>query len=236
MATLEEAAPASLATASDRTEQPGIPAPASSGREIARETSDGAAAGGANRLDGTPDSAPSTPRPVSATPPAAADPAEQLFEAMQDLSRLETAPAGARFCLEAAMRAVPCLAGLVHLSDSARRELVVVHAQGPRADALLGTHTPQADPLVARAAQAGKPTVVVYGAEPGAERASCQRHAFFDPWSVVLVPVVVGGQLLALLEMIDPTDGKPLEELPQDALAYLASCLGRFLSAARSRE
>jgi hypothetical protein len=134
------------------------------------------------------------------------------------------------------MDAVPCVAGLAHLSDPARGDLVVVHARGPRADALLGARTPQADAFVARAVLAGKPTILVSGAEPGAEGTTCERHAFFDPWSVVLVPVVVGGRLLALLELIDPVEGKPVDELPRDELAQVAECLGRFLSGARFRE
>lgn len=160
--------------------------------------------------------------------------AEQLFQAMHVLSQRETGPAGARFCLEAALGAVPCLAGLVHLRDPVTGDLIVVHAQGPRADALLGTRTPQADALVARAVRTGKPTVILYGSEPGAESTTPSRHLPFNPWSVVLVPVVVGSQLLALFEMIDPTNGtgggpRP-DEVSQGALAYVAGCLGRFLA------
>jgi hypothetical protein len=149
---------------------------------------------------------------------------------MQDLSQLEGAFAGARFCLEAALRAVPSLAGLAHVRDPIRRDLVVLHALGPRADALLGMHNPEGDSLVMRAVHAGKPIAVVYGSEPGAEMATCARHAFFDPWSVVLVPVIQGGQLLALLELIDPTSSSPTDEFTHSALAYVAERLGRFLA------
>jgi hypothetical protein len=156
------------------------------------------------------------------------DHSEQLFQEMRRLSGIEGAPVAARFCLEAALRAVPCLAGLVHLRDPALGDLVVVHAQGPRAEALLRTRTTREDPLVARAAAAGKPTVVTYGAEPGTERTRCPRHAFFDPWSVAVVPVLHGGQVLALFEMIDPMDA--FDEHAQGALAYVAARLAKFLA------
>jgi hypothetical protein len=158
------------------------------------------------------------------------DAAELLFEAMHDLTLLDAALDGARFCLEAALRAVPCLAGLVHLRDPASLELVVVHTLGPRANVLLRTRTSQADPLVARAARAGRPVVVTYDGIPGSEEVPCSRHTFFDPWSAVLVPVVHGGQLLGLIELIDPLDGAPFGDAAQDALAYVAERLGRFLA------
>jgi hypothetical protein len=149
---------------------------------------------------------------------------------MQELSQLEGAFAGVRFCLEAALRAVPCLAGIAHVRDPIRRDLVVLHARGPRADALLGMHNSESDSLVARAISAGKPIAVVYGSGPGAETTTCARHAFFDPWGVILVPVLQGGQLLALLEMIDPISTSPSDDLAQSALAYVAERLGRFLA------
>jgi len=170
--------------------------------------------------------APPPPPPTK----SAVDPAEKLFEAMHELTLLESGPAGASFCLRVALAAVPCLAGLVHLRDPKTLELVVVHAEGPRADGLLHTRTPLTDSLVARAARAGKPTVATYGAEPDAEKTTCPRHTFFDPWSVVVVPVMHGGQLLGLLEMIDPIDGNPTGEQAQGALSYVAERLGGFLA------
>jgi hypothetical protein len=176
--------------------------------------------------------APPPPQPTVPPPPPSAsrvvDHSEELFQAMQELTRLESGAAGARFCLEAALRFVPCVAGLMHLRDPATGALVVVHALGPRADGLLGTRT-RADELMARAARAGKPSVVTYGAEPGAEKTMCVRHALFDPWSVALVPVMHGGLLLALFEMIDPVDGNPFDDDARSALAYVAMRLGRFL-------
>lgn len=149
---------------------------------------------------------------------------------MSELTLLDSAAAGARFCLRVALAAVPSLAALVHLRDPKSLELVVVHAEGPRAEGLVRSRTLPIDLLVVRATRAGKPTVVTYGAEPEAEKTTCPRHAFFDPWSVVVVPVMRGGQLLGLIEMIDPTAGNPHDEQAQAALSYVADRLAKFLA------
>ena len=142
----------------------------------------------------------------------------------------ESAQSGARFCLQVALAAVPSLAGLLHLRDPKSLELVVVHAEGPRATELLRTRTLPIDPLVIRASRAGKPVVATYGGEPDAETTKCARHAFFDPWSVVVVPVMRNGQLLGMLEMVDPIDGNPQNEQAHAALGYIGERLGRFLA------
>jgi GAF domain-containing protein len=180
----------------------------------------------------TPPPLPATPPPLPATPPPLpATPADPLVDGMRDLAQQGSASDGARLCLRVAASAVPSLAGLVHLRDPKTLDLVLVHAQGPRAEGLLRTRTPQGDSLVVRAARAGKPIVATYGAEPDAEKVKCPRHAYFDPWSVLIVPVMMrGGQLLGLLEMIDPYSGNPSDEKAQAALASIADRLARFLA------
>jgi hypothetical protein len=169
------------------------------------------------------------PAPAPAQPAAASadDPSEELFQAMFELTGMESASEGATYCLEAALHAIPCLAGIVHLRNPATREMTVVHAKGPRAEQLLQTRT-KGDALVDRAARTGKPMLVTYGDAPGAEKTMSPRHRLFDPWSVVLVPVVHGGQLFGLLEMIDPVKG--FDDDVQSALAYVAVRLGGFLA------
>jgi hypothetical protein len=177
-----------------------------------------------------PKPTPPAPKPSSAPRRSAPDFNEQLFEAMHLLSTLPTAAEAARHCLDSVMRAVPCLGGLLHLRDPATRDLVVVHALGPRADRLLGERTPQSEPLVARAARAQAPIVVTFGSEAGGETEPRPRHALFDPWSVVVVPVARGGQLLGLIEMVDPTDGAPFTDAILGALGYAADHLAAHLA------
>jgi len=141
----------------------------------------------------------------------------------------ESEPLAAGPSLEAALRLVACVAGLVHLRDPRMGDLVVVHAHGPRADRLLRTRA-QVDASMTHAANTGKPAIITYGDGPGAEKTMCSRHVLFDPWSVALVPVTHGGQLLGLIEMIDPTDGNPFDESALAALAEIGTRLGRFVA------
>jgi hypothetical protein len=148
---------------------------------------------------------------------------------MHELTTLDDATAAARFCIEAVQRVVPSLASLVLLRDLQRNDMQVVHAHGPRADRLLGTRMPT-DALMTRTARDGKPSMVKYGTEPGAEKVVCPRHKLFDPWSVVVVPVMNSGVLLGLIELIDPSDDHPFDEDTRSALQYVAVRLGGFLA------
>jgi GAF domain-containing protein len=148
---------------------------------------------------------------------------------MHELTMLDSATEGARFCLEAILRVVPSLASLVLLRDPKRNDMGVVHTQGPRADRLLGTCIP-VDALMTRAGRDGKPAVVTYGTDPGAEKLVCPRHKLFDPWSVLIVPVMHGGQLLGLIELIDPSDDHPFDEDLRSSIQYVAVRLGGFLA------
>jgi hypothetical protein len=245
MATYDEPAPASVAPPPP---PPSSPRPQLELVDQTRETAPVAHETPAPTAT-VPAPPPSVPRPTSAPPPRAsatpaprasapppppapkpaAEQAEELFEVMHELSQREDALSGARFCLDVALASVPSLAALVHVRDPKSLELVVGHAQGPRAENLLRTRTLPIDPLAIRASRAGKPVVATYGAEPDAEKTACPRHAFFDPWSVVVVPVMHAGQLLGLIEMIDPIDGNPRDEQAQSSLAYIAECLAKFL-------
>jgi GAF domain-containing protein len=178
---------------------------------------------------------PSARVPRVAADPSAVDPASEddamveLFRAMAALKDTDTASSAAQIGLDVAVHAVPCLAALAHLRDPATGDMMIAHAQGPHAEQLLGTRL-RGDPLLGRAALAGKPMLVTYGSEPGAEKTRCARHALFDPWSVVLVPLVHGGELLGMLEMIDPIVGNPFDEDVQAALGYVATRLALFLA------
>jgi hypothetical protein len=166
-----------------------------------------------------------------APPPRASMPeiTDILFDAMHELNFFESAVEGASFCLVTAMRVVPCLAGLVHLYDAAAGDFVTVYAQGPRSEQLLGSRTPASDALFARASRGRKAVVVTYGADAESEP-MCPRHGFFgEPWSAAVAPVSRGGQMVAVLELIDPLDGAPFGEDAEAGLVYIAEHYADFL-------
>jgi hypothetical protein len=167
----------------------------------------------------------SAPVPRESVP----DATDILFEAMHELSFFETAVEGGSFCLVTALRAVPCLAGIVHLFHAETREYVAVYAQGPRSERVLLTRRPDNDPLLARAGLKRAPVVVEYGVD-GAPPVA-ERHALFgDPWNVLVVPVVHGGRVLAAIELVDPIDGAPFGDVAVSALRYVAEKYGEFLA------
>ncbi len=160
-------------------------------------------------------------------PPARAlsvpDLTDLLFEAMTDLPFCDTAVEGGAYCLTSLLRALPSLAGIVSLFDPEARELVVVYAQGPRAERLLLTRFAGGDPLVASAVEKNAPVVETYGPD-AAGRTPRERHAAFgEPWSVLVAPVMRGGRLLGTIELVDPIDGSPFDDRASDALRYVAA-------------
>ena len=175
------------------------------------------------------------PPALALPPPIAARPSlpeltDILFDAMHELSFFDTAVEGASYCLATVLRLLPSLGGMVHLADAQTRELVVVYAQGPRSERLLLSRVPDTDRVVSAAARKGAPLVIEYSeAAPAAP-----RHALFgDPWSALVAPVMVGGVCLAVIELVDPLDGSPFDDVSQGALAYVAERYGEYL---RERE
>ena len=168
--------------------------------------------------------APPTPAPARLSIPEITD---LLFDAMTDLPFCDTAVEGGAYCLTSILRALPSLAGIVSLFDPEVRELVIVYAQGPRADRLLMTRFASGDALVARAVETREPIIESYGADAGAGAgagAPRERHAAFgEPWSVVVAPVMRGGRLLGTIELVDPIDGSPFDDRARDALRYVAA-------------
>jgi GAF domain-containing protein len=166
------------------------------------------------------------PSPSRATAPEIT---EILFDSMHELSFFDTAASGGSFCLVTAMRVVPCLAGIVHLYDADAGAFVIVYARGPRAERLVLKCTPDNDELLARAWREKKAIVVEYDGD--AAKPPSERHAFFgDPWSVLVVPVVHGGRVLGMIELVDPLDGAPFGEAAENALKYIAEHYGAFVA------
>jgi hypothetical protein len=139
---------------------------------------------------------------------------------MNDLPFCASAVEGGAYCLASLLRVLPCLGGVVTLLDADARELVVVYAQGPRADKLLLSRFADSDALLARAVEAREPVVESYDDTTKPR----DRHAAFgEPWSAALAPVVRDGRLLGTIELVDPLDGTPFDSRARDALRYVAS-------------
>ena len=125
-----------------------------------------------------------------------------------------------------AMRAMPSLAGLALLRDTARGGYVVVYAQGPRSHATVRTRVEEDDPVLGLSLARGGPTTVEYGSALGAPA----RHALFgDPWSALVTPIQLADRCIGALELVDPLDGHRLGESARHGLSTIAHHMADFV-------
>ncbi len=151
---------------------------------------------------------------------------DSVFAAMRDLPFFETAVEAVSFGLVTALKALPSLAGLALLRDTADGGYVVVYAQGPRSSCVVRARVDEDDPLLGLSLVRGGPTTIEYGtAQPPPE-----RHALFgDPWSALIAPIQLADRCIGALELVDPLDGRPLGESARHGLATIAHHLADFV-------
>jgi len=152
--------------------------------------------------------------------------ADAVFAAMRDLGFFETAVEAVSFGLVTALRALPSLAGLALLRDTAEGGYLVVYAQGPRASSVVRVRVAEDDPLLGLSLVRGGPTTIEYGtSQPPPD-----RHALFgDPWSALIAPIQLADRCIGALELVDPLDGRPLGESARHGLATIAHHLADFI-------
>ncbi|MEO6418830.1 MAG: GAF domain-containing protein [Polyangiaceae bacterium] len=170
----------------------------------------------------------SSPPPPPASRLSSADIIDLLFDAMHNLHFFETAVEGASYCLSVVLGAIPSRGGMVSLYDVDSREFVVAYAQGRHTERLLLTRAPESDPLIAHANHKMRPCVHAYGEDSAT---APDRFAFFGEMrSVLVAPVLDGGRFLAVIELVDPTDGSSFSEREVNALTYVTDHLTEYLA------
>jgi len=148
-----------------------------------------------------------------------------LFEAMHDLHFLQDAIQGADFCLQLAQEVIPSRAGFAHFFDLERREFCLVRAKGDGTSELVGKRHLEAEPVLAAAAKARKAFV-----RGDADTMTSRYISVGGAKSLVVAPVLVAGRTLAILEMINPSDGAPFTQDEANAMTYIAEQFAEFLS------
>ena len=150
-----------------------------------------------------------------------------LAASLADLSFFDTVATGAAFCLLAAMRVVPSLAGLALVRDATRGGYVVVYATGPRGFEVVRARCAEDDPSISAAIARAGPVTFEHGG--GRALAPAVRHARFgDPWTVIVTPAFDEIRCVATLELVDPLDGPAPAEAARQALALIAARLAAF--------
>jgi GAF domain-containing protein len=149
-----------------------------------------------------------------------------VLVALDDLSFFETAVEGASFGLVTALRALPSLAGLALLRDGESGDFMVVYARGPRSHDIVRARVPADDAVVGLAVVRGGPVLVEYGSD----RSPPSRHAGFgDPWTAMVIPLVLDDRCVGVLELVDPVEGRTPDEAMRQVLATIGRRIASFL-------
>jgi hypothetical protein len=159
------------------------------------------------------------------TPPASRpEVLDGIVAMLDDLPFFETTVQAAAFGLVVAMKAVPSLAGMALLRDESpdgSGGYIVVYARGatPGALALVRSRVPEDDAAIGAALVRGGPVSLEYG---DGRKPPWRHTAFGDPWTSVIVPVQDEVRCLGSLELVDPTDCRPLDDFARETLATIA--------------
>jgi hypothetical protein len=154
------------------------------------------------------------------------DPLDVVLEGLRNV-KCRRAVEAASVCLASLVRAVGCRAALAHLWDAKEKSFVVVYVLAPSAGMLLNTRHGASDPLFAEAFGKRKPRVINYGAG----RTALARHGVIaGAWSVLVAPVMEGGEKLGVLELVDPLDGSCFDDRAIAAAHYAAERLSDLLA------
>ncbi|HRH00500.1 MAG TPA: GAF domain-containing protein [Polyangiaceae bacterium] len=165
------------------------------------------------------------PRPRTGTRVSGDELIATLFEAMHDLHFLHDAIQGADFCLQLALGVIPSRAGYAHFFDVEKREFLLVRAKGEDTEELVGKRHLEAEPLLSAAVRAKKAIL-----KDANEALTSRYMTLGGATSVVLAPVLVTGRPLAILELVNPSDGAPFTQDEANALNYIAEQFAEFLS------
>jgi hypothetical protein len=150
-----------------------------------------------------------------------------LFESMHDLHFLRDSIEGGDFCLNLALEKLPSRFGVVYLYDIDRREFVVVCAAGTAPNGIVGRRFAETETLLS-AAMRKRRAVVLGASDPALTEHVAPLGGARD---VLLAPVMQAGRFLGAIEIADPTDAVPFNELDANAITYMAEQYAEFVAA-----
>lgn len=151
--------------------------------------------------------------------------AEPDVEAVRSAASVEKACARA---LDAAMEAIPSESGAVLRAQ--RGYLRFLAVRGPHGDALLGVRLPASTGVAGRAAQTQR--TVVVGDATGHPRHfdDIDRITGYQTRQIIAVPVIDGGVLQAVIELINPEEGVTVNRQTLKPVETIGRVLGTYLS------
>jgi tetratricopeptide (TPR) repeat protein len=152
-----------------------------------------------------------------------------LFEALHAVRCCTDAMEAAALVVQIARDALDAEAGLVHLYDIAAREYVVSAALGAHHQAVVGTRTPESDPLLERA-QHETAAVTANRLGNGRMLAGERWRIVGAKRSVVCAPAQFDGVIYGAVELVDPKGRATFDVRDQDALTYVGERIAEFLA------
>jgi hypothetical protein len=170
-----------------------------------------------------PPSDPTRMRVVSSRPPPD-DLLDDLFDVMQGLYQATDSAAAARVCLAAAQRVSPVRQATLHAFDVDKREFVAIASSGAAGDDVLLGRAPSSDPILGQTAK--NRHAMIHFAVPDAKRFG----ALPGSRTALTAPALSMGRVIAVLELVDPTDGGEFNDGDAASVAYIAERFGEFVA------
>jgi tetratricopeptide (TPR) repeat protein len=175
-----------------------------------------------------PGAATDGPPAASTPPPISSDPLLAVIEALHALRHCEHAVDGAALVLKTALEAIPSAAGFVHVCDVATRDFVVVAAAGTKFSDVVGTRTPETDPILCRAL--GEAQAVAIDILATSELVGTRWDVVRPVRSILCAPVQFDGRPLGAIELVDPAREAAFTDPDRHAMTYVGERLAEFLS------
>lgn len=157
------------------------------------------------------------------------DALDVVKEAVGELEYFATPWQAAGVCAQALEKALGARAVIIHTYDAGTTELRVVAARGPKADVLLGASALVEDDFVGSTVVANRRpmTMLVDGDLP---RVAPERlRAMGAAKSLIASPAIGGGEVVAMIEVLDATEANAATV--EKAIAHAATQLAAFLVA-----
>jgi len=169
-----------------------------------------------------------SPKTIPPERDATFDPLLAVIEALHTLRRSDDVVEGAALILRTALDAIPSAAGLVHVSDVGARDFVTVAAAGDRNADMIGTRTPEGDPLLLLCLKEMQ-AITIEAA--GSTALTGTRFRMLHPERAVLcAPVQLDGQDFGAIELIDPTGRARFSDRDRHAMTYVGERFAEFLA------
>lgn len=157
------------------------------------------------------------------------DPLDVVREAIGELDFLDSAQAASSICCSALALGLGAKAVVVHAHDAGKKEIRVVAAHGPQSDVLVGKAALVEDDVIASTVIVGNASMtLMIDPEVGLPRRAPERlKAIGATRTVVAVPAFVKNRVVAIIEIVDPSDGAATAVQP--AGEYAARTLAHYL-------